>query len=103
MAVFIAKTGIRVALLQIDEPAFDAVRHDVLFWNSVAGTVELADIAVHTKILDAEFAWLIFDKRQIGGDKARAKARAIFLVNQAAVSPQFTKTDLIKDRYGLDL
>jgi hypothetical protein len=62
VAVFIAQARIGIALFQIDEPALDAMRHDRLLRNGVAGTVELADIAVHAKVLDAKFARLILDK-----------------------------------------
>src|ERR687895_1386473 len=97
MAVFIAQARIGIALFEIDEPAFDAVRHDMLFWNGVSRTVELANIAVHAKVLDAELARLILSKWQVRRDEAGTKASAVFFVDQTAVTPKFAEANLVKN------
>ena len=65
VTIFIAQAGIGVAFLQIDEPALDTVRHDMVLRNSIAGTVEHADVAVHAEILHAELARPVFGEGQV--------------------------------------
>jgi hypothetical protein len=73
MAIFVAQARVRITLLQIDQPSLDAKGNDMLLRNGVAGTVELADIAVHAEVLDAELAGLVFGKGQVRRDEAGAK------------------------------
>src|SRR3990167_4122373 len=103
MAIFIAQARVGIALLQIDEPALDAIDHDVIFWNGVSRTIELADVAVEAEILHAELAGAVFYKRQIGGDKAGAKAGAVLFVDHAAVASELTEPHLVKNRESLNL
>jgi hypothetical protein len=65
--------------------------------DCVAGTVELADVAVHAKVLNAELARLIFNQRQIGSHESRTKTGSVFLVDQAAVTAEFAEAYLIKN------
>ena len=44
---------------------------------------------------------LVLDQRQVGRDEARAKARAVLFVDQAAVSTELAETDLIENWNGL--
>src|SRR5687767_12855499 len=69
----------------------------------VAGTVALADVAVHAEILNAKLARLIFHQRQVRRHETRAKARAILFVDQAAVAPKLAETDLVENRNRLHL
>src|SRR3972149_44448 len=103
MAIFIAQARVGIALLQIDVTSLDAMAHDVIFWNGVSRTVELADVTVYAEVLHAEFSRSVFDEGQIGGDEAGAKAGAVFFVDHAAVAPEFAEPHLVKNRQRLDL
>ena len=75
---------------------------DMILRDRIARTIALADVTVHAEILNAEFARLVFDKRQISGYKSRAKTGAVFFVDQTAVAAEFAEADLIENRNRLN-
>jgi hypothetical protein len=103
MAVSLAKTGNRVAFIDIRQPAFDAVGGYEIIRDGVAGTVRAAEIAVQALILRSKFDRRVIRRREVGGHEARPEVGTQFRVNQAAITAKFAKSHFVQYRDRLDL